>query len=201
LSEKEHETDDINSIIGYKARLLSAMLPRALTECSQQNIALIAINQLRDKLKLGQFAPANDLKFISQEKQIPGGNSIKFNAFHLIEMKVKSPVKKEKYGFDGIIAKLKAIKNKQFSPNIEIEIMGSFTHGFSNFWTNYRFLRDNKRLESGAWNKLLDLPEKKFRTKDANTLYKTDAEFKEAFDKAVKDTIQTEIIEKYTVEA
>lgn len=199
LSEKEHETDDINSVIGYKARLLSAMLPRALTECAKQNIALIAINQLRDKLKLGQFAPANDLKFISQEKNIPGGNAIKFNAFHLIEMKVKTTVKPEKYGFEGIVSKLKAIKNKQFAPNIEIEIMGSFTHGFSNFWTNYRFLRDNKRIESGAWNKLLDLPEKKFRTKEANQKYKTDPEFKEAFDNAVKETLQTEIIDKYTV--
>jgi len=200
LSEKEHEVEDINQVIGYKARLLSAMIPRALAKCAQNNIGIVAINQLRDKVKIGQFAPANDLKFISQEKQIPGGNAIKFNAFHLVEMKVKKVLDQSKYGFDGIVTKLKTVKNKEFTPNIEIEIVGSYTHGFSNFWTNYRFLRDNKRLNTGAWNMLVDLPEKKFRTKEAYTIYTSDPEFREAYDKAVKETIQTEIIDKYSVE-
>lgn len=200
LSEKEHEIDDINQVIGYKARLLSALIPRALAKCAKNNIGIVAINQLRDNLKMGKFAPANDLKFISQEKTIPGGNSIKFNAFHLIEMKVKKVIDPSKFGFDGIISKFKAVKNKQFAPNIELELVGSFTTGFSNFWTNFRFLRDNKRLEAGAWNKLVVLPEKKFRTKDAHRLYKTDVDFKTAWDDAVKETIQTEIIDRYTVE-
>jgi hypothetical protein len=151
-------------------------------------------------VKIGKFAPANDLKFISQDKQIPGGNAIKFNAFHLIEMKVKKVIDPSKYGFDGIVTKFKAIKNKQFTPNIELEIVGSFTHGFTNFWTNYRFLRDNKRMETGAWNKLMALPEKKFRTKEAHALYQEDSEFREAYDAAVKETIQTEIIDKHSVD-
>jgi RecA/RadA recombinase len=200
LSEKEHEVDDINQVIGYKARLLSALIPRALAKCAQNNIAIVAINQLRDQVKIGKFAPANDLKFISQEKQIPGGNAIKFNAFHLIEMKVKKVIDPTKFGFDGIIVKFKAVKNKEFTPNIPLELVGSFTSGFSNFWTNYRFIRDNKRLESGAWNKLISLPEKKFRTKDAHQLYISDEEFRLAFDATVKETIQTELIDRYSVE-
>jgi len=199
LSEKEHEVDDINQVIGYKARLLSALIPRALAKCAKNNIAIVAINQLRDNLKMGKFAPANDLKFISQEKTIPGGNSIKFNAFHLIEMKVKKVIDQSKFGFDGIISKFKAVKNKQFAPNIELELVGAFTTGFSNFWTNYRFLRDNNRLEAGSWNKLVSLPEKKFRTKDAQKLYNEDPEFKTAYDEAVKETIQIEIIDRYSV--
>jgi RecA/RadA recombinase len=200
LSEKEHEVEDVNQVIGYKARLLSALIPRALAKCAQSQIAIVAVNQLRDKVKIGQFAPANDLKFISQDKQIPGGNSIKFNSFHLIEMKVKKVIDPSKFGFDGIISKFKTIKNKQFTPNIELEIVASFTHGFSNFWTNYRFLRDNKRLEAGAWNKLAALPEKKFRTKDAHQLYKSDEEFRKFYDEAVTETIQTEIIDKYSAD-
>jgi recombination protein RecA len=201
LSEKEHEVEDVNQVIGYKARLLSSMIPRALAKCAQHQIAIVAINQLRDVVKIGKFAPANDLKFISQDKQIPGGNAIKFNAFHLIEMKVKKVIDSSKYGFDGIISKFNAIKNKQFTPNITLELVASFTHGFSNFWTNYRFLRDNKRLESGAWNKLAVLPEKKFRTKDAHNLYREDTEFREAYDASVKETIKTEIIDRYSVKS
>jgi RecA/RadA recombinase len=203
LSEKEHEVEDVNQTIGYKARLLSAMIPRALAKCAQNNIAIVAINQLRDKMDLskGKFAAPNDLKFISQNKQIPGGNAIKFNAFHLIEMKVMKVIDKTKFGFDGFISKFVAVKNKEFTPNIPLELVASFAHGFSNFWTNYRFLRDAKRLDAGAWNKLIDLPEKKFRTKDAHALYKADPEFRNAYDNAVKETIQTEIIDKYSVEA
>jgi RecA/RadA recombinase len=200
LSEKEHEVEDVNQVIGYKARLLSALIPRALAKCAQNQIGIVAVNQLRDKVKIGQFAPANDLKFISQDKQIPGGNSIKFNAFHLIEMKVKKIIDPSKFGFDGIISKFKAVKNKQFTPNIELELVASFTHGFSNFWTNYRFLRDNKRLEAGAWNKLASYPEKKFRTKDAYHEYTNDETFRKFYDEAVKETIQTEIIDKYSAD-
>ena len=59
------------------------------------------------------------------------------------------------------------------------------------------FLKKEKRLNTGAWNYLVSLPDKKFRTKDAPELYKTDTNFKEAFDKAVSEAINTEIIEKY----
>jgi len=206
LSQKERETNDPNTIIGYKARLLSILIPKYVAKCAQNNICLLAINQLRDVLSIGQFAPPKDLKFMSPTKDMPGGNVLKFNAFQLVEMKVKSAIAagkaedSEKYGFEGVIVKLKCVKNKLFPPNVEIEAVGSFTTGFSNFWTNYNFLRQTKRLHSGAWNYLISLPEKKFRTKDAPKIYTTDPEFKKAYDIAVKEVIQTEIISKYNPE-
>lgn len=200
LSEKERETDNPNEVIGYKARLLSILVPKYVAKCAQHNICFLAVNQLRDVINMGQFAPPKDLKFMSATKDMPGGNVLKFNAFQLIEMKVKTAIvgdKADKYGFEGIISKIKCVKNKLFPPNIEIEIVGSFTSGFSNFWTNYNFLAEKKALNTGAWNYLVSYPDKKFRTKDAPSLYKEDEKFKEEFDKSVKETIQTEIIEKY----
>ena len=143
---------------------------------------------------------------MSASKDMPGGNILKFNAFQLVEMKVKSAIApgatndSAKYGFEGVIVKLKCVKNKLFPPNIEIEVVGSFTTGFSNFWTNYNFLKETKRLKSGAWNFLIALPDKKFRTKDAPELYATDDEFKKGYDAAVKEAINTEIIEKFNPE-
>ncbi len=203
LSQKERETDDPNTVIGYKARLLSILIPKYVAKFAQNNICCLAVNQLRDVLNIGQFAPPKDLKFMSATKDMPGGNVLKFNAFQLVEMKVKSAIApgatedSAKYGFEGVIVKLKCVKNKLFPPNIEIEIVGSFTTGFSNFWTNYNFLKNTKRLTSGAWNYLVSLPEKKFRTKDAPELYKTDDDFRKAYDAAVKEAINTEIIEKF----
>jgi len=206
LSEKERQTDDPNTVIGYKARLLSILVPKYLAKCAKNNICFLAINQLRDKLDMGMFSAPNDLKFMTASKTMPGGNVLKFNAFQLVEMKVKSVIAEgkaedsNKYGFEGVIVKAKCVKNKLFSPNVEIELVGSFTQGFSNFWTNYNFLKLTKRLNSGAWNSLTTLPEKKFRVKDAKTTYDTDPEFKEAWDKLVVETIKTEIVDKYNPE-
>ena len=203
LSQAEIEADDVNQVIGRKARTLSLLIPKYVAKCAQNNICLIAINQLRDVLSMGPYGPPKDLKLMSTTKDMPGGTILKYNAFHLIEIKVKSVISgadAEKYGFEGVIVKVKCVKNKLFPPNIEVEMVGSFTTGFSNFWTNYNFLKDCKRLNAGAWNYLVDLPDKKFRTKDAPNLYKTDATFREAYDKAVKEAIQSEIIDKYSPE-
>jgi RecA/RadA recombinase len=200
-TQKERETDDPNTVIGYKARLLSCVLPKYISKINRYNISLIVVNQLRDQMKMGQFAPRADLKFISQNKIIPGGNSINFNAFMTLEMFVKSAIDPNrpdcKFPFSGIIVSVKAIKNKAFPPNIPIDLVGDFTRGFNNFWTNYKFLTDNKRLHTGAWNYLATCPDKKFRTKDASKMYEDDLEFKEAFDKMVIDTIEVEIIHKF----
>jgi hypothetical protein len=180
--------------------LLSLYLPQYIRKCSQYNIGLIAVNQLRDNIQMGMFTPPRDLKFLSSNKTIPGGNSLKFNAFHLLEMKIKSSLDTSKYSFDGIEVIAKCVKNKAFRPNIDVKLIGNFTRGFSNFWTNYVFLVDTKRLKSGAWNYLINCPTEKFRTKDAPMKYNENMLFREAFDKEVEDAIKTEIIEKYTGE-
>lgn len=198
LTQKEIEAVDPNSVIGYKARFLSLLIPKYVAKCSQYNICFLAVNQLRDDIQMGMFPNAKELKFLSQGKTMPGGNVLKFNAFHLLEMKIGELIKREKYGFDGVVSKVKCVKNKLFAPNIEIELMGSFVSGFSNFWTNYRMLIKTKRLNAASWNSLVSLPDIKFRTKDAEKTYKENQQFREAFDASVKEVLQNEYIDKYT---
>ena len=203
LSKKEIETDDPNSVIGYKARLLSLLIPKYVAKAAKYNICLLAVNQLRDVLDMSKFSAPKDLKFMTQSKSMPGGNILKYNAFQLVEMKVKSAIApgasndSNKYGFEGMIGKVKCVKNKLFPPNVEIEVVGSFRSGFSNFWTNFNFLKETKRINTGAWNYLISAPEKKFRSKDAPKMYNEDKEFRDIFDAAAKEAIQTEIINKY----
>jgi len=197
LSQKEREAEDINSVIGYKAKLLSLLVPKYVSKCAKNNICLLAVNQLRDSLQMGPYQAPRDLKFMSSSKEMPGGTVLKYNAFQLVEMKTGKVLEADKYGFDGIIVKLKCVKNKLFPPNIDIEVAGSFTNGFSNFWTNYEFLKNCKKLNSGAWNYLVEMPEIKFRTKDAHDLYKSNDEFRQMFDKVAKQTIKEEIIDKF----
>jgi RecA/RadA recombinase len=200
VTEKERETEDPNQVIGYRARLLSILLPRYVTKLSHYNIALIAVNQLRDTISIGPMQAAKSLKFLSAGKNMPGGNVLQFNAFTLIEMKVREVLKKDMYGFDGIKVEAKTVKNKLFMPNMTVMLVGDFVTGFSDFWTSYEFLKKTKRLNAGAWNYLTVLPTKKFRTKDGPDLYKTDEEFKEMFDKEVEEAIKFDVVEKANIE-
>ena len=198
LSQKEREVEDINSVIGYKARLLSILVPKYVAKCATHNIAWVAVNQLRDEMAIGgPFSAPKQLRFMSTGKSMPGGNILKFNAFNLIEMKAKGSLDPEKIGFEGIMTSVKTVKAKLFPPNVEIELIGSFVEGFNNFRTNWHFLAKNKRLHTGAWNYLPSCPEIKLRTKDAENVYKDNPKFKEEWDKAVKEAIQVEIIQKY----
>jgi len=192
---KARTTDDINQTIGLKARMLSQLFPRYLPKMKQHKISLIAINQLREKLDMGMFSAPSDLQHMGN-KDIPGGQAVKFNAFHLLFLKNKGDLKFEQYGFNGIRLEAFFIKNKFFRPYVPVTLLVDFNSGISNFWTNYNFLVDCKKMQAGAWNFLLALPEKKFRTKDALELYNTDAKFKAEFDKGVKESIQTDIINK-----
>jgi RecA/RadA recombinase len=200
LSEKERECEDVNSVIGYKARMLSILIPRYIAKLAKYNILLLTVNQLRDVISIGPYSAPRDLKFMSSSKDMPGGTVLKYNAFHLLETKVSGTCTIDKYGFDGYTVKVKCVKNKLFSPNIEVTMVGDFISGFSNFHTNYKFLVDNERLQSGAWNFLRTAPDIKFRTKDAETLYKTDDNFKNAFNDSVKECIKTVIIDPNTYE-
>jgi len=194
-SQREREVDDLNQAIGFKARLLSFLIPKYISKASKYQIAFLAVNQMREQLAMGQFAPAKELRFLSAGKSLPGGQSLKFNAFVLLEMKAKGVLDPAKYGFDGILVSVTSVKNKLMPPNMTVTLIGNFLTGFSNIRTNFHFLVENKRLKASAWNYLESYPEKKFRTKDLETLYNEDPIFKEKYDEAVKECIQTEIID------
>jgi len=191
--EKEYTTDDINSTIGLKARILSSLLPRYVSKLKENRISLIAVNQLREKLDMGQFGTANDLRWMG-DKVIPGGQAIKFNAFHLLYLKAKSDLDAGKFGFTGLMVEAKCVKNKFEQPNIPVKLIINFKTGVSNFWSNYNYLAETKRLQAGSWNYLKTLSEKKFRTKDAKDLYDSDEDFQVEFDKQIKDAIENELL-------
>jgi len=190
--EKEYTTDDINSTIGLKARLLSALLPRYVSKLKENKIALISVNQLRDKMDMGQFGSANDLRWMG-DKVIPGGQSIKYNAFHMLFLKARGDLDPGKFGCKGLMVEAKCIKNKFEQPNVSIELIVDFKSGVSDFWTSYNFLAKNKRMQTGAWNMLKTLPEKKFRTKDAQDLYNSDEDFRKEFDIQMNESIKTDL--------
>lgn len=190
----ESEDTDINKTIGLKARLLSQLFPRFLPKMRKNNISIIAVNQLREKLDMGMFSAPNDLQKLGN-KDIPGGQAVKFNAFHLLFLRNRGDLKYEQYGFNGIQVQASFVKNKFFRPHVPITLMVDFNKGVSNFWTNYNFLVEQKKITGMAWKTMLGYDEKKFRIRDAIDLYNDDVKYKKVFDDHLKTTIQTVIID------
>lgn len=197
--ERDNPDLDINKTIGLRARILSFVLPRFISRLREYNMSLIAINQLRDKISMGQFTPAADLRWMG-EKSMPGGNALKFNAFHLLLLKVKGDIDASKYGFTGVTLEAKCIKNKLFMPNIPIKLVVDFSRGVSNFYTSYDFLTDNKYIKSAAWQNMPGY-DKSYRSNEAEQLYNTDSEFKKVFDELFNKAVQEQIMDANKLDA
>jgi len=200
ITEKELEDPSLRpeQVTGLRARILSSFLPRYISKMRDYRISLIAINQLRDKIDIGMSKKANDLRWMG-DKTMPGGNSLKFNAFHLIALKAVADLDPTKYGFNGLKIKASCIKNKLFTPNIPVDLIINFNTGISNFFTNYEFLVECNRLQPKGWASLRTFPEVKWQgAYKAMALYNEDEKgFRKAWDEAVKEAIRTEIIDKY----
>jgi hypothetical protein len=145
---------------------------------------------------MGVFKTPKDLSFMTGNKTIPGGHALSYGSRQLFIIKADKNIG-ETYGFGGTSLTFRGVKNKLFTPNIEVGAILSFEMGFSNFWTNYEFLKTAGRIKTGAWCSLIDYPEKKFRQNQVIGLYREDEKFKELFDNNVKDALKTEIIDKY----
>lgn len=198
MTSEAYTEDDPNlTYAGFqKAKALSLYLPKYVPKLNKYNIALVCVNQLRDKIDMGIFKTPADLKFLG-DKSIPGGKSLIFNSIQIIFLAPSGDCKGE-YGFLGTKVSAKAIKNKLFSPNISTKLIFSFERGFSNFWTNYEMLKEYKRIEAGAWCKLKSCTEAgNFRQNQALEFYQTKPEFKKAFDNDVEEILKVEIIDKY----
>lgn len=193
LTEKGLKSDNVDSIIGERARVLSFYLPKITDALKKYNICLVGVNQLREKIDMGVFKTANDLKYLGGKDVIPGGRSILFNSFQLFLLKVDKDI--DEYGFKGCIIRVKTVKNKLFPPNLTVNLVMSFKSGFSNFWTNYEFLKETKRIKSSAWSCLENYPTKKFRQYQAIEFYKEDPEFRKAWNEALDDAVNKELIQ------
>lgn len=178
-----------------RANVLSRLIPKYIDKLVKYNIALVAVNQFRQKLNMNGMPAAADMRFMKQDQTLPGGQTVNFNAYQLFEVEQGPAYPNDPYGYTMSPVKVRAIKNKAFSPNIPIVINFNPSRGFSNFWTNYEFLKSRKYIDVGATCKLKSYPTKTFRQKQASNLYNENKEWREAFDSDLKSALQ-EFIEE-----
>lgn len=189
-------SDELSNTDGARrANVLSRLVPKYVDKLVKYNIALVAVNQLRQKLNMNGMPAAADMRFMKQDQTLPGGQTVNFNAYQLFEVEQGPAYPNDPYGYPMSPVKVRAIKNKAFSPNIPIVINFNPSRGFSNFWTNYEFLKARKYIEAGASCRLKSYSVKSFRQKQASNLYNEDSEFRAAFDADLKSAL-AEFIEE-----
>ena len=205
------EKKSLDQLIGRRAAILSFLMPKYVSKLRKYKICFVVINQIRDKFDLGVVKSASILKKLG-DKTIPGGNNFHHNASQFLMLNHISDYKggvglnarddngsvSNSFPFSGCHVKAQALKNKTYSPHIEIKMVMSYRNGFSNFWTNYQFLKDHKIITSGGgWVTINGYSGPKFRQESAYKEYMINEEFKTVIDQAVKDTIDSELIKKY----
>lgn len=220
--EKELLAEDPKEVIGFKAKVLAMRFTKYLALMSKHDITLMTVNQLRDDIQMGVMPKQGAVKWLPQGETIPGGKAVVYNSTQLLYMKHAGDLQPESYGFNGSKVMCKFIKNRLFVPNIQFNIIIDFATGYSDFWTAYEFLKENKWIASGGWNKFKhdscseEEAKISWRTKDVKKWYddyhagKTETTregkvipidsakaFAETFDRLVKSAIQIFIVEKY----
>jgi len=201
LTERGMDGDKYTEVIGQKANVLSYMLPKYTSKLNKYCISLLCVNQLRERVEMNaMYSSPATLKFLA-DKNIPGGNSLLYNSFQLFYFRQKEEIKGE-FGFKGAITGGKTVKNKLFTPNIDIEMVFSFERGFSNFWTNYILLKKFKRVSiGGGWVTIEGYSGSRCQQKGLLQKYREDENFRKVWNENVIDVLNTEIYQKYSMDS
>ncbi len=198
-TENIMESDErTNMMPAQKAAIIAYYLPIYCNKMNKYNIALVSVNQIRDEINtngpFGGHTP-REINFLKSGFKIPGGKSMIHNTRQMLEVYQcgsKTEIK-QKYGINGIRVNITAVRNKLFTPNIPIKAVFNFANGYSNFWTNYEFLEEMKYVvtPTKGWRCLKGCPQPKFHEGEAIELYRSNPEWKDAFDTHLKDALQT----------
>lgn len=192
-SEREIEADtDINKAMGVGAKMWSTLLTTYIDIIYRYNITVLAINQIRDKIALTPAGMKKDLVYENADTTTPKGKAIKFYSFTYANLKYKGQLKEEQYGFQAVEVEFNLIKTKNSETNRKISLVFQPSKGYSNFWSNLFFLKENGFIKTGAFYRFEDKGDltaifpKTWRLRESEIKYENDPDFKKAFDKAVE---------------
>lgn len=188
-AEKELEVEDLNSALGVKAKVMDHYIRTSHGAFTEHNLTLIAINQLRDDVKMNMYAKTTTLKGLG-DRTVPGGKMQYFAAFHFLLIERAGDLDGSEYGFQGYKSTATFIKNKSGLPFQKFNMIIDYHTGVNHFWTTFTYLKDAKYFATaGGWTTLKGYVDengvmKKFRGAQAKEKYDAEPEFKEAFDSA-----------------
>ncbi len=166
------EGDEYTKEMAVRARINSMGLRKLTLPIQNAQVTLLIVNQLRENV--GQT--------FGEKYSSPGGHAPKYASIQRLRLQATNTVKiDEARGITGKKIQAKTIKNKAYTPLLEVDLI--FNHGTGLFdvpLTIYETLKEQKRLTTGRTNELnlnvdvLDVNEEniiKFNRKDWEQVY------------------------------
>lgn len=161
LKQSEGDMDDLNRDL-TKAQALGIMYNRVVGIAKKQNVSVIYINQMRDKIETGNVNPYAD------KSKSTGGKGLEFFATQRIKFakagysdekqNIKSGMIVDHNGIKlGMISRIEVVKNKVYPPYNKGEVRIDFdrftgNYGFDKYFGIVDFLVNERVIEvKGSW--------------------------------------------------
>lgn len=186
-AEKELEVESHDSALGIKAKVMDHYLRTSHEAFVSNNVTMIAINQLRDDVKMNMYQKTTNIKGLG-DRVPPGGKAQYFAAFHFLLVERAGDLEGTEFGFQGYKASATFLKNKSGLPFQKFMVVIDYHTGVNEFWTKFTYLKDAKYFATaGGWTTLKGYVDekgalKKFRGAQTLQKYNTEEDFKARFD-------------------
>jgi len=140
------EGDEYTKEMATRARVNSMGLRKLTIPLQNMQVTLLIVNQLRENV--GQT--------FGEKYSSPGGHAPKYAAIQRLRLAATNTVKiNEALGITGKKIQAKSIKNKAYTPLLEVDLIFNHQTGtFDESLTMYELLKDQKRLTTGRTNEL-----------------------------------------------
>lgn len=145
VPQAELDGDVGDSHMGLQARLMSQACRMLVRRCRVNNVVLIFINQIREKIGVMMGNP----------ETTTGGRALKFFASVRLDVRKKYDANAAKSGAreQGHVIKIKAVKNKVGCPFKETEVYLDYENGLDTFGDFVAYCKDQGVLEGASWLK------------------------------------------------
>ena len=145
VPQAELDGDVGDSHMGLQARLMSQACRMLARRCYVNNVVLVFINQIREKIGVMMGNP----------ETTTGGRALKFFSSVRLDVRKKYDANAAKSGAreQGHVIKIKAVKNKVGTPFKETEVYLDYEKGLDTFGDFVAYCKDQGVLEGTSWLK------------------------------------------------
>jgi recombination protein RecA len=143
VPQAELDGDVGDSHMGLQARLMSQSCRMLVGRCRVNNVTVIFINQIREKIGVMMGNP----------ETTTGGRALKFFASVRLDVRKKYDANAAKSGAreQGHVIKIKAVKNKVGCPFKETEVYLDYENGLDTFGDFVAYCKDQGVIEGSSW--------------------------------------------------
>lgn len=172
------------------AKANNSFIKQVADRLYEANITFIIINHITTDIQIGPVqTDERPIKWLKPKEKLPGGNTAIYLADTLLRMEQKSALSEEKdFGIHGFYVEVTLGKSRNNASGFKFMAVLNPYIGIDSTLSDYVALKNSDYIGgSGRSFFLKNAPDIKFAQRDITTLFKTNANFRKAFNQAVRE--------------